>query len=806
MLGQGISVWARCGFVMAATVFASAVSHAVEASFEREVRPVLLELCLDCHGPEKQKGGLRVDELRAELDGDAGGEIWHDILDQLVLGEMPPAKAPQPSASQRRLLVEWTGEWLREAAEAKRYARGRVVTRRLTRYEYANTLRDLLDVRLDFARDLPPEPVSPEGFLNNAATLEMAPELVRSYLDVARDALAEVIVSGDPPEIHRYEAKKTAIGKLPNTKVKKHEPVNPEFVLDVDPFPRRGEFEVRVRARAALPGGTALPRIRVSMGHVPGIIHVPRVVIGEVDVRSEPETFTFRGRMEDFPQPGHLRHRQADFQGMIVMVDFLDADGNELRYPDRTYARIPDKKKGKKKGEKAEAPEPERVPVPFGERLEIEVESVSFEAPVLASWPPPAHQRFVSGRGPEDIHAILEHFMTRAFRRPPGREEIEETAALFQALLAANDSFEEALRETFAAVLVSPHFLYRVERRTRDEGVEPVSDFELATRLSYFLWSTMPDETLFELAERGRLGQPEVLAGEVARMLDDPRSARFAAHFVDQWMDLDGLRRVAVNPEAFPDFDEGLKDDFRRETLACFERVLLENRSALELLDARWAMWNRDLAAHYGRDEEVRSSELEVVALPAGDPRGGLLGQGAFLLANSTGAESHPIKRAVWILDRLLDSPPAPPPPDVPELDPERPDLVGLSVKEQMAVHREKASCRDCHEGIDPWGLALERFDAVGRWDAGAAEEAAILPNGRSIHGFAELKAYLVEERSERFARALVRRLLSYALGRSLDLGDRMAVESLTEGFVASEYRLQQLTVDLVQSEAFRTK
>jgi len=798
------------------------------ADFERDIRPVLKALCYECHGPEKNKAGIRFDQLDPDLVKGPDAERWHDALNQLNLGEMPPPEAKQPTVRQRRLLTDWMHSALRTAAQAKRFKNGRVVTRRLTRYEYANTMRDLLGVDLDFARNLPPEPASREGFLNNGATLEMSPRQIEMYLEVARKALAEAIVTGERPTLHESSQTATATGKLPTKKVAGHEPVQPEFVLDLKEFPRHGEFELKITAQAAIPQDQGFPRMRVSMGHVPGIIHVPRGRIGEVDVSEKTETFTFRGRMEDFPQPGPIAFGNSGFKGMIVMIDFLDADGNQLRYPDRKYAQPPAKEKKKKRKGKRKKPnakeksKPEEKPesVAFGDRLDIQVTSVEFKAPVYASWPPPSHHRLLfasehSNDEPRYIRELLQRFMRSAFRRPVSPNEVERTAKLFEAIRPRTGTFEEAVRETFASVLVSPHFLYIVEERDPQTEEQRVTGFELASRLSYFLWSSAPDQQLLDLAERGTLSEPEVLEQQVSRMLADDRSSEFVRRFVDQWLDLDALDRVAVNPEYFPDFDDQLKQHMRRETQVFFAEILHNDRSALELLDSDWAMLNRPLAKHYGL-EGPRSSRFERVALKPASPRGGLLGQGAFLLASANGEDSHPIKRAVWILDRLLDSPPASPPPDVPELDAERPDLANLTLKERLAVHRKKESCANCHRGIDPWGVPLENFDAVGRWrtevpahrkrPATAVDAASVLPGGTEINGAEQLQRHLVEKRSRSFARSVVKHLLAYGLGRSPDLGDREAVDALTTRFVDNEFRLKSLIIGFVRSETFQTK
>ena len=784
-------------------------------SFKR-VRPLLAKYCFSCHGEEKQKGDIRMDRLSPDLIKGGSAETWHDALDQMNLGEMPPAKAKQPTTKERAVIVAWITKALKEAAEARRFASGRVTMRRLTRYEYRNTMRDLLGVDRDFANDLPPEPMSPQGFLNDAATLEMSPTQIEAYLAAARTAMGIAIVSGEKPEIHRYVHTNTVTANLPKRKFAGHEPVNPEFAIDVKKYPRRGPFRLKLTARAAIPKDAGFPRIRISLGHVPGIIHVPHKLIGEVELRSDqPKSFEFTGWMEDYPQAGDVPFGNSGIKGMILFLDYLDADGRELRYPDRKYVRPPPKpKKGKK-------PKPHPTPPPFGSRLEIEVTSLEFETPYYSSWPPVSRRQITKSGG---VQGQLESFITRAFRRPAREAELKQYRSIYEQLRQATGSDEEALRETCAAILVSPHFLYVVENRTKEsKKPQRLTGHELATRLSYFLWSTMPDQRLFNHAAQGRLGNPEVLRKEVERMLESRRSHEFANNFAEQWFDLGALDRVAVNPEFYPNFNNDLKADMRKETTGFFDQLLHHDLNCLDVLDGDWTMMNRALARHYGVKPLPRSQRFVRTTLPTSSRHGGVLGHASFLLSQSSGEFAHPIKRAVWILDRLLDAPPAPPPPDVPELDAESPDLAGLTVKEQLALHRDREACANCHRGIDPWGLPLQHFDAIGHWrettpvrlgkkrkskpvPPAKVDAVVELPDGTEIAGASALKQFLRTERKEWFARAMVKRLLAYSLGRSLDFGDRETVEELTTEFIASDFRLRKLIASLVQSDAFQTK
>ena len=410
---------------------------------------------------------------------------------------------------------------------------------------------------------------------------------------------------------------------------------------------------------------------------------------------------------------------------------------------------------------------------------------------------------------------VLDRFMRRAFRRPVTSEELDMMVQYFQEVRPTFATFEEAMRETLAMVLVSPDFLYLVEPssgKSRD-----LTDHELASRLSYFLWSSMPDDRLFELADSGQLRDPEILAAEVDRLLDDRRSWNFVEQFSDQWLDLSGMNRIAVNPEYYPTFRNELKPHMQRETQQFFNEVLRSDISSLAFLDSDFAMLNQPMAEHYGLDGP-RGIEFERVALTKNPQRGGLLAQASVLLANSTGEDSHAILRGVWIRKRLLDDPPAPPPPNVPNLDQQNRDVASLPLKEQLKEHRENEACARCHRGIDPWGIALEEFDAIGllrdkiqrksgkkmlKFDVDAK---ATLPGGHELDGLADLKTHLLTEKREQFARTLVRRLLSYSLGRSLELSDHETVDKLTEQFVESDYRLKNLIQLIVASGAFGSK
>jgi len=408
--------------------------------------------------------------------------------------------------------------------------------------------------------------------------------------------------------------------------------------------------------------------------------------------------------------------------------------------------------------------------------------------------------------------------MTRAYRRPVTDEDVQVVLSFYDDLRPVSESFEEAMRESFAMMLVSPEFLFLFEPNETQER-RPLTQHELASRISYFLWSTMPDPALMELANEGKLSNPDTLSEHVREMIRDPRTEQLVEHFTDQWLDLSGIERVAINPEYYPDFDDRLKPMMRKETHAFVTEILRNDLSVLNLLDSEFLMLNEPLAKHYGLTGP-QGGQFERVQLEQGSDRGGILTQAAVLLLNSTGEDSHPIRRGVWLRSRLLDDPPAPPPPDVPDLDSEEPELASLSVRQQLELHRTKEACNDCHRGIDPWGIPFEQFDAVGQWRDTAVriasgrkkkmnvpvEAVTILPNGQEIDGIKQLKHYLVEKESRRFTRAFTSRLLEYSIGRTVTISDHDAVESLTDQFSRDNFRLSDLIVEIVKSDSFQSK
>ena len=711
------------------------------ATFEKEIRPLLNKYCISCHGPDKSKADVRFDELDPDLFSGGDGDIWEEVYNQLNIGDMPPEDEKQPTTAEREKISAWVHGQIHHAAEAKRSTGGRNVLRRLTAYEYNNTLRDLLGVDLDFAKDLPPEAAAAEGFVNNYEVLGTSSLHIEYFYKIAKDALERALLFGEKPTVLLYELnaleneaetkdrramheekarEREAEGKQYPflRKVRKSNIFNGEegkegihlspngglFQQEIEPqrinksshrIPPHGPMRVTVRAAAASLNGDLKPYMEVKYGITSRDSNKTVVkTLGAAFLKSgEFRDYVFEARAENFPP-------FLTGGGRIQLVEIYNSLGSE------------------------------ESAISGNEMI---LESIRIEAPYFEQWPPKTRTQITGvtehPEGSADaVSEILSHFMTRAYRRPVRPEEVEHRLKLYQNLRSKDFTYEQALIETLSAVLSSYGFLLLAEPAPLDG--EPniprdLNGYEIASRLSYFLWSTMPDAVLLALAANGKLSDKQVLAVQVQRMLEDPRAGEFTNNFTRQWLGLDHIYSVAINPEYFPDFEEAMKDEMIEETVANFDHIVSENRSCLELIDSDEVVINGKLAAHYGMSG-VAGEYYRPVALHASSQRGGLLSQASILTLNSSGDDTHPIKRGVWVLERLLGDPPPPPPPGVPPLEEDgNEEQEQLSLRKRLEAHREQESCNTCHRKIDPWGVAFENFDGIGVWRNAAKADTA---------------------------------------------------------------------------------
>ena len=783
------------------------VCLAVPAQADEEPQSILDQHCVACHGPQAQNAGVRLDGLSTDLVRDRrAAETWHDVRNALNRGEMPPPGAPALAADDRAELLDWLDSALSAAAAAQRQHNGPAAMRRLNRREYQNTMRDLLGLDVDYVKNLPPDEMSPDGFTNNGSALRMSSLRLEHYLSAARSALRRAVVTGPPPPVREHFAEETVIDKVKTQHWSNRLGRTGTFVARVPDFPDEGDFVLLVRARAVMPAGSPFPRMHVSMGYRADT-QTPSRTVGEADVaESAVREFEFRGRIEEFPIQSRT---QSKYPGLLIWIRNAYSDGR----PPPAGEKVEFEEDGKAKWKMVWPVDP-AFPT-------IVVESVRFEAPVYSRWPPAHHSRLIprspGSRTAERTAAReqLRAFLRRAYRRPVRDADVRPILRFFDTVRPTVSSYEEAMREAMAMALVSPAFLYRIERGKASSS--RIDSHELAARLSYFLWSTMPGARLTALADQGRLREPSTLRAEALRMLDDPRSREFVEQFTDQWLDLAGVHRVAINPIYYPDFDPALKEHMREETRQFFAALLREDASALRFLRSDMALLNEPMARHYGI-RGPRGGTFEQVSLAGTGRLGGLLSQSSILLSNSTGEDSHPVERGVWVRRALLGDPPSPPPPAVPNLDSGDEDLALLPLARQLELHRDSEACARCHQGIDPWGLALEEYDAVGlrreavsrrvgeRVKSHPVDSEATLPDGYRVSGAQGLADYLVAHRSRQFSKALVSKMLAYALGRGLELRDQEIVEDLTDRFEQTGHRLKQLCVMIVTSEPFLSR
>lgn len=841
-------VWAAIGVVLSALapmVFCEAVAADMDG-YQKRVKPFFDAHCIRCHGPTKNKGQIALHALDGDLSKGEEPEKWENILEMLKSGQMPPDDEPQPDAVERQAVADWIEAGLRDHVKAASLIAPAATTRRLTNFEYQNTMRDLLGFELHLTKHLPEDPEKPYHFNNTAEFMLIGPEQIDIYLENARRAMASAIVDPVKPEIHRTAASfdsqkgQSALTGMRNDELgvygNRRGSVGDGIALKS--WPKTGEYRIRIKAAAILPHGTDQVPLRLIMGttlrHDAGTGNFAPV--GTIVLRNsvdQMQEFEFRGRIENHPfQPGDVTANGQQPPRLMIHPQNL-FDNGELN--DHRRSAFDD-------SWQFSAPR-------------VVLRSIEFEAPVSDVWPPQHHTRILfdsplrSSDPKAYVREVLRRFMSRAYRRPVLPQELDRFVKVHETISGEFETFEAAMRETLALVLVSPQFLYHTAFK---EGVT-TRQFELASRLSYFLWGSMPDDELHSLAAAGTLDDPGTLKTQVIRLLKDERSHHFVHNFTTQWLSIAKMKAVKINLELFPRFlytyhvgersgqevlfRPTIRDYMHEETVGFIAELLRRNASVMNIIESDFAWLNEPLAVHYGV-EGVKGIEMRPVPIRPEHRLGGLLTQGSILIGNSTGSAPHPIYRAVWLREAIMGEKVNPPPAEVPALV----DTVGAAaeksvmIKDLLRQHRQVESCNDCHVRLDPWGIPFEEYNAVGHFQPrvpadgvrvrGYREEMdkslagykayldsintvpvqadARVPHGPKINGMSELKAYLHKHRKDDIVENMVRRLLTYAIGRELTYRDRFAVEQLVKESKQNQDRLADMIVSICQSELFR--
>ena len=805
------------------------------AQVPSEVAAIVKSHCVDCHGGDKPDAGLNLTQLMHDLADPRAFGTWVRVHDRLEAGEMPPPDADQPSPDERRAAVSTLHKTLHAASVARQKTEGRVALRRINRTQHENTLNDLLGVSIHLG-DVLPDDGSVAGFNNVSEGLDVSSTHLVRYQQAADLAIDAAIATRPPKKlVYRRTGKETTekhggFLQLMDTFVRLDGECLNVYIglpghisIQSDEVPQTGRYRLKIVAQAINTGGRPLPlEVRVlktihrSEGRTlatfdappdrPGVFELEAVLDTLSGIRINgwqlPGENTVRERLNGKPLDG-------TYTGPGFAFELMELEGPLGEFPPPNHKRL----FGDLPLKPASVVKAERAGQPLPEIRENRSDDDWRRDPLIP----------VSTDPQADGQRLLRAFLPRAMRRPVDDATLAYYVGFFQERLDRGFEFHTALRSTYKAILSSPRFFYFREQPG------PLDDYAIASRLSYFLWSTLPDDELTSLAARGELRKPVVLRAQVERMLGDKRSQRFIENFTGQWLELQKINATTPDPSLYREFDAFLLWSMPRETQMYFGEILQHDRSVAEFVHSDWTMLNSRLAKHYGIDG-VHGGELRRVSLPPNAHRGGVLTHASILKLTANGTTTSPILRGKWVLEKIIGTPPAPPPPNVGAIEP---DIRGATtIRQQLEKHKAIAACATCHKHIDPPGFALESFDVIGGWRefyrvsdnrnskghvplphyperivwrGPDVEIGGVTAQGREFHNIDDYKSLLLEDK-EQLARNLARQLLVFGTGADVQFADRDVVQSIATRTREQNYGLRSLIHEVVQSPAFLTK
>jgi len=764
----------------------------------------LAKHCLSCHSGAKPKGDVALDKLTADFADRGNRDRWIAALEQIKSGSMPPEKRPRPDAKDATALADWVNSRLEVVELDRRAKQGRSVTRRLNRVEYENTVRDLLGIDVELQELLPPDATA-NGFDTSGDAHHVSQFLMESYLEATDKALKFAIANTPQPKFvkKRYSLRDELIVKISTESVYlKQDDALVMFsssawnAITVGQFypPDRGKYRIRISAQALQSDGKPVS-FRVDAG--PMLMGTKNHLVNYFDAPADkPKVFEF---IDHFEARNHIR---ISPYGLATAQTVHKIGADKYTGPG------------------------------------LAVQWVEVEGPLHDNWPPESHKRIfgdlpqvivpmrngdkrleVTSKDPEvDAAKVLRNFARRAFRRTVTDEEIKPYLAIVKKRMEEKYTFEAAVRVGLKAILVSPEFLFLREKPGQ------LDDFALASRLSYFLWSTMPDDKLFALAEAGKLSSPDVLRGEVERMLNSPKARQFTENFVGQWLGLRDIDFTAPDYRLYPEFDDALKVAMLAETHLFFDEVVKNDLSITHFIASDFAFLNTRIAKHYGIPG-IDGMEFRKVQLPPNSHRGGVLTMASVLKVTANGTNTSPVVRGAWVLDRILGKPPSPPPAGVPAVEP---DIRGATtIRDQLAKHRSTPTCNACHAKIDPPGFALENYDVIGGWREAYrsigngkpviidgrrmpyAEGKKVDPsdvfNGEKFANIDDLKQIILKDKDQ-LVRSLAGKLVTYSTGAPPSALDQPEIEAIVQKVRDTHYGVRSLVHAVVQSKLFQNK
>jgi hypothetical protein len=749
----------------------AALPQTPKDEFAQSVRPVLMQNCAACHNPGNPKNRINFLKANTAKEVEANRGLWRDVATQLRNRTMPPVDSKLTEDDRLRVAL-WIDKDLRQTACFAGDFAGAVALRRLNRREYHNTIRDLLGVDYNVSELFPADGTGGAGFDTNGETLFVPPLLMERYLEAAQQILDRAIVT--PALVKDFTAGELLPAAAKSGGSRELTP-GQDFSAPVSVYVD-GDYTVRVTTDRKEGMGTLVLKVDGALTGVPLVAPVGRGGAGRGGGGGG-------GRGAARPPTVQVQVRLT--RGLRLLS--ITAEGAPVPVAGLTLEQ------------KAVTPTPEKLAIHY--RL-------------LGT--DPGAEPLQARRAAEQI---LRSFLRRAYRRPVETADVAPLLTLYDRAAQRGDPFEERMKLSLKGVLAGPEFLFKIEHRSDKPGIYPVGQYELASRLSYFLWSTMPDDELNTLAAQGRLQDPKVLAAQVDRMLDDPRSDTFAGTFIGQWLgtqDLGG-RSAPMLTELQAFYTPPVAADLRAEPILIFERILGENRSLLELLNGNYTYMTERLVKFYQLEDkfrDFRGNQPQLVEWPD-DRRAGIMNLGAVMAITSHYRQTSPVLRGAWVLDTLLGTPVPPPPPNVPPLEPVKcldncveTAKTAVGMRQKILSHRVNTACSACHNLMDPMGFALEHFDWTGRWrdkefDGAPIDTTGALPSGEKFDGAAQLRQVLMDKKDD-FLRQLTGKVLGYALGRSLQDGDSCTVSKLADTLQKDNYRARTLLREVVLSVPFR--
>ncbi|MCC9599855.1 DUF1592 domain-containing protein [Stieleria sp. JC731] len=808
-------------------------------------REILKRACLDCHGADSQDSELRLDQLGSDFSDHATAATWLEVRTQINLGQMPPEDRERLSAEEISLLTSWVTSQVRAAEKSGLRSGENVLMRRMNRHEYTNTVMDLLSMKFPTGESpidvLPPDGTA-EGFDKVSAALQLDPSLMESYYKIARRIADRAIVDGPPKhptERMRLEfeeiADSHAISYLLTRLGMEVVPGGLRLVeggtrsfgmlrypgrRDNNVAPENGFYRFTLKAGGVKGSDGRVPRLLVTHDHPDETMRkimefevtaswddpqeysvvVPRDTLGgEVHVQLIDEAKLYMGQRpgEDFMRRNDELGKQGNFTETIRLSGRKIAEGW---------------------GGDRSTPNPDKLD--WKQFPHVFLDYIEVEGPLYDAWPPVSHTSILFGgnadqQQPDTAREIFARFLPKAWRRPITENELVPILSVVQTELDAGETFNEAIRVGIVAALCSPKFLYLVEPNQASDESDDLEEYRLASRLSYLIWNSMPDESLFRLASEHKLAEPGELVRQIDRMLDDPRSDRFLDSFARQWFRTETYTVFTPDRFLYRQYDDKLSEAVVREPLEFF-RYLVRQGLALDcLVDSDFLIINERLAEHY-QIEGVRGEQFRRVELPDGSPRGGLLGMAGVHQAGSDGVRTKPVSRAVFVREVLFNDPPDPPPPNAGEIEP---NIEGerLTVRQRLIAHQQIDACAACHRNLDPYGLALENFNVIGLWrteqdgedfrgrNVPPIDPSGRLPDGTSFNSYDEFKSLLVQQK-QRFRRGVAERLLVYALGRPVSPSDDDDLQHMIDTMIRGGDSMRTLLHGLVTSQVFGEK